>query len=152
MTRRGTDALVVSEARRWIGTPYRHQGSARGIGCDCLGLLRGVWRSVVGEEPLPVPPYTADWAEWRADEPLLSAAERLLDRQADAAGPGTVLMFRWVAGAAVKHCGIMTTPDAMVHAYSGIGVVESPLTPSWRRRVVAPFAFPRTTGPRRHDP
>ena len=29
---------------RWIGTPYRHQASLKGVGCDCLGLVRGVWR------------------------------------------------------------------------------------------------------------
>lgn len=33
---------VVLAARRWIGTPYLHQGAARGIGCYCLGLLRGL--------------------------------------------------------------------------------------------------------------
>ena len=39
---------IVTEARRWIGTPYRHQAATRGAGTDCLGLIRGVWR-----EPLP---------------------------------------------------------------------------------------------------
>ena len=48
--------LILTEARSWIGTPYRHQASLKGIGCDCLGLLRGVWRGVMGEEPeLPQP-------------------------------------------------------------------------------------------------
>ena len=53
----------VAEARRWIGTPYLHQASVRGAGCDCLGLLRGVWRAVYGSEPEAVPAYTADWSE-----------------------------------------------------------------------------------------
>jgi NlpC/P60 family putative phage cell wall peptidase len=35
---------LVTLARGWIGTPYRHQASLKGVGCDCLGLLRGVWR------------------------------------------------------------------------------------------------------------
>ncbi|MGA8997361.1 MAG: peptidase P60, partial [Pseudolabrys sp.] len=39
---------IVAETRRWIGTPYRHQASLIGVGCDCLGLVRGVWRAVVG--------------------------------------------------------------------------------------------------------
>ena len=30
---------VVATARAWIGTPYVHQASVRGAGCDCLGLL-----------------------------------------------------------------------------------------------------------------
>ena len=41
---------IVAEAHRWIGTPYRHQASLRGVGCDCLGLLRGVWREVMVQE------------------------------------------------------------------------------------------------------
>ena len=45
-----TRAAIVAEARAWIGTPYRHQASLKGIGCDCLGLLRGIWR---GEGWLP---------------------------------------------------------------------------------------------------
>ena len=56
-------AAIVAEARAWIGTPYRHQASLKGVGCDCLGLLRGVWRAVVGGEPEGPPPNSADWAE-----------------------------------------------------------------------------------------
>ena len=42
---------IVAETRGWIGTPYRHQASLKGVGCDCLGLVRGVWRACVGDEP-----------------------------------------------------------------------------------------------------
>jgi hypothetical protein len=44
-----TRPLIVAETRAWIGTPYRHQASLKGVGCDCLGLVRGVWRAVIGE-------------------------------------------------------------------------------------------------------
>ena len=56
-------AAIVAAARSWIGTPYRHQASLKGVGCDCLGLLRGVWRDVVGDEPERPPAYSRDWAE-----------------------------------------------------------------------------------------
>lgn len=69
-------AEVLDEARRWIGTPYRHQASRLGVGCDCLGLLRGIWRSLYGREPEAMPAYARDWAEARVDEPLLEAARR----------------------------------------------------------------------------
>ena len=39
---------VVAAARGWLGTPYHEQASVQGVGCDCLGLARGVWREVVG--------------------------------------------------------------------------------------------------------
>ena len=56
-------ARVVAVARSWLGTPYHDQASLRSVGCDCLGLARGVWREVVGPEPFPIPPYSRDWGE-----------------------------------------------------------------------------------------
>ena len=47
---------VIAAVRRWLGTPYHDQASLRGVGCDCLGLARGVWREVVGAEPQAIPP------------------------------------------------------------------------------------------------
>lgn len=60
-----TAAPIVAEALTWLGTPYRHQASVKGVGCDCLGLVRGVWRAVYGSEPEAAPGYTPDWAEAR---------------------------------------------------------------------------------------
>ena len=69
---------IVARARPWLGTPYEHQASCRGAGTDCLGLLRGVWRELLGEEPESVPAYTADWSEPSRSEDLLRAARRHL--------------------------------------------------------------------------
>jgi NlpC/P60 family putative phage cell wall peptidase len=138
------EAIIVA-ARGWIGTRYVHQQAARGAGCDCLGLVRGVWREVCGLEPEEVPAYTPDWSEASGEERLWRAARHwLTERPAAAALPGDVLLFRMRAGSVAKHLGIMTGPSAFVHAYSGHGVVESALTLAWRRRVVAAFAFGET--------
>ena len=69
-------AEIVLAAEGWIGTPYRHQASLKGAGADCLGLVRGVWRECVGEEPEVIPAYTPDWAEALGEETLLMAARR----------------------------------------------------------------------------
>jgi NlpC/P60 family putative phage cell wall peptidase len=137
---------IIAEARAWIGTPYRHQASIKGAGTDCLGLLRGIWRTVLGNEPEYVPPYTADWAEPARREVLFEAAERWLLRKpiADAAR-GDVLLFRMRDSAIAKHLGIQaeTNPKAgFIHAYTGHGVIESPLSQPWQRRIVARFRFP----------
>lgn len=136
---------IVTEARGWIGTPYLHQCATKGAGTDCLGLLRGIWRAVVGTEPEEVPPYTQDWAEPSRQELLLEAALRHLVRKplTDAA-PGDVLLFRMRDGAVAKHLGIQgrTDPPSFIHAYSGHGVVESPLSAPWARRIAGRFAFP----------
>ncbi|MDP3264175.1 MAG: peptidase [Tabrizicola sp.] len=138
---------VVAEARSWIGTPYLHQASTKGAGTDCLGLLRGIWRALQGVEPEPVPPYTADWAEPDHREVLLEAAARLLLRKPDgAADRGDVLVFRMRTGSIAKHLGIQSQTGAeprFIHAYTDHGVVESPLSQPWERRIAARFAFPK---------
>jgi hypothetical protein len=56
-----------------------------------------------------------------------------------------VILFRMRRGAVAKHLGLLSaTGDApaFIHAYAGHGVVESPLTPPWARRIVAVFRFP----------
>jgi len=37
---------IIAEARSWIGTPYHHQAALKGVGYDCLGFVRGVWRAI----------------------------------------------------------------------------------------------------------
>ena len=141
-----TCAVIVAEARSWIGTPYLHQASVKGAGADCLGLLRGVWRAVCGAEPEPVPAYTADWAEPDGREVLMAAAARVLCRkQARDALIGDVILFRMRDGSIAKHLGIQSAVGAeaaFIHAYTHHGVIESPLSLPWERRIAARFAFP----------
>jgi NlpC/P60 family putative phage cell wall peptidase len=47
----GLRLRVLDIARDWLDTPYQHQASVRGAGCDCLGLIRGIWRTLYGAEP-----------------------------------------------------------------------------------------------------
>lgn len=144
------EARVVAEARSWLGTPYVHQASARGAGTDCLGLLRGVWRAVIGPEPEAMPAYTPDWGEAGGREVLTAAALRwLVVRPRGVERVGDVLLFRMSEGRVAKHVGIAVEVGgraAFVHAYSGHGVVESPLSAPWARRVVGRFGFPEGIG------
>lgn len=125
---------VVAAARAWVGTPYRHLSATRGAGCDCLGLVRGVWRDLYGTLP-EVPNYRADLRDHRD---LLAAAEQRLERAEPEAG--RIVLFR--LGSVPRHCGILTSATRFVHAQERIGVVEANLTEGWARRVVGCFAFP----------
>ena len=138
-----TRARIVAAARGWIGTPYHHQASVRGAGCDCLGLLRGVYAELYGLEPEVPPPYSPSWAEDRGQETLRDAARRhLVEIAPAAAGAGDVLLFRWRAGLPAKHCAILCEPRRMLHAYDGHAVVESWMPDAWARRIAYAFAFP----------
>ncbi|MBI1204012.1 MAG: peptidase P60 [Rhodopseudomonas sp.] len=136
-------SAIVAETRGWIGTPYRHQASLKGIGCDCLGLVRGVWRGVIGDEPERAPAYAPDWAEAAGGEPLAEAAARhLVSIAGDACREGDVLLFRWRQHLPAKHAAIVTAPDSIVHAHDGAAVAEVALAPWWRRRIAYAFRFP----------
>lgn len=134
---------VVAEARRWLGTPYHHQASLRGIGTDCLGLVRGIWRALHGVEAEVVPAYSRDWAEATGTETMLAAARRhLIERDRSAAAAGDILVFRYRAHTVAKHVGILSGTDSMIHAIEGRAVAEVPLNTWWHRHLAAAFSFP----------
>ena len=134
---------ILSIARDWIDTPYQHQASVQGAGCDCLGLIRGIWREVYGDEPIDVPAYTPDWAESLGQETLLQAANTCLRPiTKDAVKPGDVLLFRMAPHVPCKHIAILSAPDRIIHAHWGRAVVESYLVPYWTRRHAFSFSFP----------
>jgi NlpC/P60 family putative phage cell wall peptidase len=140
-------AEALAAARDWIGTPYVHGASLRGAGADCLGLVRGVWRTLYGREAERPPPYSADWGEATGDEALWRSMTRhCVEIAPGDASPGDVLLLRLQRDAPAKHLGICGVDGArrptLVHAFSGRGVVESPFGETWARRVAAAFSFP----------
>lgn len=141
-------AKVVEIARSWIGTPYCHQASVKGVGTDCLGLVRGLWRALYISEPELVPEYSATWSEATGEERLWHAARRHLIVQ-NCAGepkPGEILLFRMRKSGVAKHFGIAACQGgcpSFIHAYSGHSVVESALSTPWRKRIVERFVFPQ---------
>ena len=137
---------IIAAARAWLGTPYHDQASLKGIGCDCLGFARGVWREVVGNEPFIIPPYSRDWGETGPHEVLAEGARSaMIEIPLDDAAPGTLLIFRMERRAIAKHVGILTEAGTFIHAYERLGVIEEKLTLSWRRRIAFAFLFPRPT-------
>ena len=137
---------VIAAARGWLGTPYHDQASLCGVGCDCLGLARGVWRDLVGAEPQPIPPYSRDWGETGAREVLvIGARAMMIEIPVARIGPGALVLFRMAPRAIAKHVGILTAPDRFIHAYDRLGVIEEALTIAWSRRIAFAFRFPAVT-------
>jgi NlpC/P60 family putative phage cell wall peptidase len=134
---------IIAAARGWLGTPYRHQASLRNVGCDCLGLIRGVWREVEGAEPEAVPAYSPDWAEAGGAEQFAEAGLRhLISIPCTEFQTGDVLLFRWQAHLPAKHAGIASSPTSMIHAQEGACVADIALQPWWLRRLAFAFRFP----------
>ena len=141
MKRAANPDRVIAAARAWLGTPYHHQASLLGVGCDCLGLLRGVWRDVVGKEAPGLPAYSPDWGEVRAEEVLRDGCASCMILVEDAAQPGDVVLFRMRSWAIAKHAGILVAPDRMVHGHSLHGVLEQAITAPWWQRAAFVFRF-----------
>ncbi|SNY92807.1 putative phage cell wall peptidase, NlpC/P60 family [Cohaesibacter sp. ES.047] len=133
---------VIDEALSWTGTPYTHQASCKGAGCDCLGLIRGVYRAFWLEPETP-PPYSPDWAEAGGRETLAEAAHRyLIPVPIAARTPGDVLLFRYKRGFPAKHAGILINPTQFLHAQHGGSVVLASLNSWWLRHIAFVFSFP----------
>ena len=139
-------SAVLAIARAWLGTPYLHQSSVPGVGCDCLGLARGIWRALHGSEPWEVPPYSRDWGEAGRREVLAEAARAaLIEVALGDAGPGTLVLLRMAPCVPAKHCGILGASvmrPSLIHSYDRSGVIEEAFTPSWSRRAAFAFVFP----------
>ena len=137
---------VIAVARSWLGTPYHDQASLRGVGCDCLGLARGVWRDLIGAERQAIPPYSRDWGETGVREVLADGARgMMIEIPLAEIGPGALVLFRMAPRAIAKHVGILTAPDRFIHAYDRLGVIEEALTTAWVRRIAFAFRFPAAT-------
>ncbi len=138
-----TRQKIVAVARSWIGTPYHHQASVKGIGTDCLGLVRGVYREVYGHEAEAPPSYTPDWAEASGIETMLKAATRHLDRRSlESMALGDVIIFRLRPSMVAKHAAIVSEPQKMIHAIEGAPVSEVVLSSWWHRHIAGVFSFP----------
>ena len=152
VTSETSPSRIVEASRLWIGTPFHDQASVRGTGCDCLGLLRCVWRDVVGPELLemtgPVPPYSRDWSETGSIEVLAEAARMaMLEIPITQTRTGDVILFCMRTGGIAKHVSILSNTDTFIHAYERTGVIEKYLTAAWQRRVA--FAFRSPTSAKR---
>ena len=138
---------IVAIARRWIGTDYYHQASLEGVGADCLGLFRGIWRELFGCEPAYIPSYSSDWNVSGDGDILRDAAARIM-QPARSLKPehGDLILFRMKPRGSCRHVGIFASDpnghDSFIHTYSLHGVVESAFTEAWARRLGGVYKIP----------
>jgi len=145
--RKLTGQRIVAEARTWIATPYIHQASVKHVGCDCLGLVRGVWRELVGEEPQATPAYSSSWAEAGGRDRFRVAVQQYFDPiDKRSLKPGDLMLFRLRARSPAKHLGLFTGNSRFIHAYDGASVVESAMSDFWYRRIDSTYRFPGVDG------
>jgi NlpC/P60 family putative phage cell wall peptidase len=137
-----TRGEVIAEARTWLGTPWHHQASVKGAGCDCIGFVRGVAERFVGPVPLALD-YTATWHLYRAEPRMyLGFKERCEEIDPAEARVADILLFGAGKGPA-HHCAFLTPEGGLIHCYQEAGrVVEHSFSPVWRPRLRHAFRLP----------
>jgi cell wall-associated NlpC family hydrolase len=125
---------VVSEARGWVGVPFRHQGRD-GHGIDCVGLPIVVGRA------LGIFPPAFDTAVYgRLPTGELVDRVKAHCRPIPAAVPGSLIVIAWTKVAA--HVAICAG-ETMIHAYESVGkVVEHGYRGRWIRMTHSVWALP----------
>lgn len=126
---------LVEEARRWLGTPYKHRGAVLGAGCDCVQLLiQSSLAAGLIDDADAAGKYTCDWHLHRSEERYLEGLERfaarvddsedkLIDRPRDfTAETGDILMFQ--VGRTFSHSAIVTGWPYIIHSYLPSIIVE----------------------------
>lgn len=145
---------IVASARRWVGTPYRHQGRGpRGPngGVDCAGLLIRVAVELGIAEPGYDPSgyaWETDGSQLRAElsrwAALLASADypQGIEHWRDIVQSGDIVVFMVVG--LPQHAAIVSAIDygvsgmapAIIHASNPVGrVVEHRLDERWARRI-----------------
>lgn len=129
---------VVNAARRYLGTPFMHQGRMVGIGVDCAGVLTCVAYDL-GLKDVRISDYG------RLPDP--ERAKQIIEAHMDPIpfsdlSLGDVLSF--VILRDVQHYGVLTQTDSMrfLHAYETVGrVVETSLVGPWLKRLRNCYRF-----------
>jgi NlpC/P60 family putative phage cell wall peptidase len=130
---------ILSAARSWLGTPWRHQGRLKGIGVDCGGLIIGVGKEL-GLLDFDTHAYgrIPDGQKLRA-----LCAEHLVPNPGSEIAPGDILLMRFTRHP--QHLALVGDrgePFSLIHAYADAGIcVEHGADPTWRRRIVAAYSF-----------
>lgn len=129
---------VVAEARRWLGTPFHHQGRCLGVGVDCAGVVLMTARAL-GYCP---PDFDVAGYGRQPDPAAMRAALRAHLTPSSVADMkvGDVLWMSFLTDP--QHLAILTD-QGILHAYERAGrCVEHGLDRVWRGRIREVFTWP----------
>lgn len=138
---------VVRAGRGWIDTPFHHQASVKGVGCDCIGLVAGV------AAELHMPEAQA----WLQDvrrrsytrEPdakmlLEAASDYLVEIPIPHLGMADIPLMRPRNGREPMHFGILACdhPRHLIHAYAQARrVVENCFEGEWASLTLRAYRY-----------
>lgn len=106
---------VVKIAKEWIGTPYRSHAQIKGIGCDCLTLLSGVFSEAGLVKNAKIPHYSPDFMKHRSAEMYLQGLLGYAHEINGMPQPGDIAL--WKFGRCFSHSAIVVQWPVIIHAF-----------------------------------
>ncbi|MGK7894043.1 MAG: NlpC/P60 family protein [Xenococcus sp. (in: cyanobacteria)] len=121
---------IIETARKWKGTPWKHNQAKQGLGIDCVQFARVVAESVGISQVV----YNNYYRTPRKDSLLQVFETHPNFQRVETFDKGDVLVFR-ISGLP-HHVAIATSQTTMIHADLRNGVVEHNIG-NWKDRLVA---------------
>jgi len=129
---------IAAEARRWLATPYVHQGRTR-FGVDCVGFILCVRDAV---EAWPAGMLTIrNYARVPTDGLLMDELAQHCTRISELE-EGCLLAIRWPLAKHAAHLALYAG-GSIIHAYQRAGcVVETGYRAHWLRDTASMWRLP----------
>lgn len=136
-----TRKQIIDAARSCLGTPFKHQGRVRGLGLDCVGLIR---YPIIATH-MQSYEENADFTQYGKD-PVPSKMGTHLSKyftevRVNELLPGDIIWCR--VRNSPQHLAIYTDEDTVIHSVSNgpNRVVEHILENKWRKRIYKIFRY-----------
>jgi len=114
---------ITEIATEWLGTPWIHNQSVKGIGTDCVGLILGIGK----EDGVIEPDFKLENYHRipRQNEIIEFCNQQTYLKPIEILQPETVLVFK--IGKIAGHVGISIDKDLVIHADNNYGVQLVPI-------------------------
>ncbi len=136
---------IVLEAKKWIGTPFHQQGRQISAGCDCIGLIIGIAKSIGS---ISLTGKSWDECDQKSYDCMMESSLlidllpnhfRLIEDSFDV---GNILLIE-IAKKQYHVCVVISQdPIRIIHACSSSGAaVEHKIVPNWLNNIRMVFKF-----------
>ena len=132
-----TGEQIIIEARSWLGTPFKHQGKLKNIGCDCIGFVTGVLENIGYDFSEH---YISEYSQIPDGEKLKQKLDSVLKPKNISelnAGNIFLMSFNFLP----QHVGFISELNGLkyiIHSYKNAGkVVEHHLNDFWHSKIIS---------------
>lgn len=112
---------ILTVAKTWLLTPWRHNARVKGAGADCGQYIIATYVEAELVEDFATGTYPQDWALHQTEERYLAWVEKYCDRIEGPPLPGDIVAWRY--GKCFSHGGIVVDWPLVLHAYMREGNV-----------------------------